>query len=286
MSLTTSGYTTMGHWTPVPPGATHKLNAREALLREYRYSFGGADFVAEVPEAHVEYDGSPHGGRLIHAELLRQATTAYAHVAHQVPLGWAFIMRGMSIEQRDLFRPGLIEVAVTAQDVLAPRGVLRSLRSEVAFRQQGVVVGRGWGELQVVSPAIYERIRGHVRPRVEASTLGAWPVRIEPTGKRTWTLEFNPQNRFFFDHEVDHVPGMVMFAGLSYVIDDIAHQPAAISFQGQFSRYVELDEPMCIELVDDEVTLSDGRRLLLALSGANRAIVCEAQVLVSTRGPE
>lgn len=75
------------------------------------------------------------------------------------------------------------------------------------------------------------------------------PVRELP--RRRWQLRVNTAHPVFFDHPLDHAPGMLLMEAARQAAHRSApgqHPPA--DYRAVFHRYAELDEPVWIEAAD------------------------------------
>lgn len=271
---------------PVPDHATHKVSPAERLLPSFRRYGERVVFDARVPRDHPYYSEAGFGSALLQAELLRQSTIAFTHLVHSVPEGWAFVMRRMRLERYRHLEDAELAVSVTATAVDARPRHIRALSSEVLFEQNGRLVGRGWGELRVTNPGVYARLRGNAALPSPALRHAAHAKGISLShvqgGSNEWRLEYDVSNDFYFDHPMDHVPGMLLFSAACMAAASRGGGEVA-AFDGRFSRYVEFTESLRLSL-GDQRRVGALQLIDLSLSGANSAPVCETQIRVSSDG--
>jgi hypothetical protein len=79
------------------------------------------------------------------------------------------------------------------------------------------------------------------------------PTRDEAAGRWSAQLVVDDSDSVFFDHSVDHVPGMLMLHAIAELVERAGAGPvngcAAGSFDLTFSRFVEKDEPAQVTIV-------------------------------------
>lgn len=272
-------------WARVRPEHTHKRDSGAVLLRRTR-RVGDASMLFEIARP----DAGPCAGlsdSTLVAEWTRQTVIASAHHHYDVPIGFAFVMRQLQVE---LLAPVLgvtPSVLIVTADVVRKGGHVRGLRAWVYFQVAGRLVARGYGDLQVLTPAVYGRVRSGGRCSADLTRASGQerPVDLERIAPQRWRVRFDPHDRFFFDHPLDHVPGMLLFEaarGLAvalseYGVDDL------VSFDGVFCQYAELDEVLEFEVTGQPQ--SGGRtHTELRAVGANDRTVLVATA-VTTRRP-
>lgn len=246
----------------------HKEDATAVLLTEVR----DADerfivFGASWPTAHAYYRVEHEGlDLLLVAETLRQATIAAAHLLFDVPIGWSFLMDRMVVSAtrtRSTFGGKNAAVEVTVAELSKAGGHLQSMTSRVTFWVDGERVGEGEGFLRVLAPRVYERLRMAASPSHSAPTLAdAHPVgsaialspRADGSG-HTWDVRISRADPFFFDHPVDHMPGIVLFAAIREAVHRASREATVdwevASFDGTFTRFIELDSQLSITVTLD-----------------------------------
>lgn len=141
-----------------------------------------------------------------------------------------------------------------------PSGVL-GLRTTVDFRVAGLTIATGSGQLQIVERRVLARMRrGAVRSDRLNSRLSR-PLSASVVGRRhssdvvlsrlpgrlnhhVWSVRIDPTHPLFFDHPVDHVPGMLMMESARQVARIVAGMPTGdlTHFDGNFERFLELNQ--------------------------------------------
>ncbi|WP_406199755.1 hypothetical protein OH807_17780 [Kitasatospora sp. NBC_01560] len=174
----------------------HRAAVSEVLITGWQAT-GPYDFLvgAQWPRPHDFHrpPGARHHDPLLLAETVRQAGLLIGHVGFGVPRDHEFALDELSYT---LGPDGMDGLAVTAapaslmlevgcQDVRMRHGRLASLRVHAEIRRDGRPVGRAGGQLRVLTPAAYARLRGSAR-------RGAAPGR--PGGAATVPPQGNPQS--------------------------------------------------------------------------------------------
>ena len=165
------------------------------------------------------------------SETVRQAGLLVGHAGFGVPRDHHFVMEDLGYALGDAGLRGLavttgpasLMLTVGCQDVRMRHGRLASLRVHAEITRDGLRIGHGSGQLRVVTPASYERLRGPGRgvvtpplpPEPAAPELvgraQAADVVLSPTLRPdTWLLRADAGHPVLFDHELDHVPGMLV----------------------------------------------------------------------------
>ena len=210
------------------------------------------------------------------AETLRQATIYLAHQFFEVPLGSHFVMSGMRFALDGLppavgLWPVEVVLQISVEDVRRGSAGLNAMRTKIAFWHGGRVIARGEGDLTVLSARIYARVRA----ATSASRVGHYgagvsvpgPDRVLATGTvGEWELLLDPTDPVFFDHPVDHVPGMLIVEA----VRQIARRTSGFldgdlgQFSANFVRYLELTEKTLLTVTAH--ALINPRQWELALS--------------------
>ncbi|PII82948.1 hypothetical protein BMH32_02070 [Leucobacter sp. OLJS4] len=252
---------------PVSPDLVHKHRPDGVLFSEYRLPPDG-DPLSLTP--HRRWDADEHwtsraDAGLHTAEALRQAVIAYAHLAHAVPHGTAFIMDRMVLEAGLGRVRSASSVEVITRTLQARGERLSSLIAEVRFiGPEGEELTVGEGHLRVVQESVYQRMRRD-RARSDALPRVSLPRGFEvvPASERTSLLRYGTVDPLFFDHPVDHVPGMLLIAaGLrTYFADDRA-AGERFRIDARFGGFLDLDESRTVfmRVVEDETHRGGGLR--------------------------
>ncbi|MFI6360114.1 ScbA/BarX family gamma-butyrolactone biosynthesis protein [Streptomyces sp. NPDC050743] len=265
-----------GLTTTVPREYVHRAAVSEVLLTgwEVDASVGSGEqdgFVvrAQWPRSHSLF--APEGGYqnpMLLIESVRQVGSLLAHAEFGVPFGHQFLMSDMSLTAApDLFvadtAPTEIEVRTVCSDLLLRRGALQGMRYDVTVVRDGRALASAGAAFRCMHPDVYRRVRGE-RP---STTVHAAPPAIEPArvghtdprhvvlaaplpgaGNR-WELRVDTAHPTYFDHPVDHVPGMVLLeaARQAAVASTGLSDALLLGLESDFTRYAEFDAPAWIE---------------------------------------
>ncbi|GAB3058461.1 AfsA-related hotdog domain-containing protein [Micromonospora schwarzwaldensis] len=275
----------------------HRRNLTEVFLTDVRpvgpHGFVAA---ALLPAVHPYYTGhTGAANRLLDPVLLveccRQAETYAAHVLFDVEPQAAFVLRGWSAE---LFRPGFgaalsdpasgpteLRMTVTTGAPRRVGGRVRGLDYEFTLRIAGHRIGVVRMAVGYLAPDAYTVVRSRGRggppprssrldPAGDAGELTA-PHRVGRcratdtvlldvrTAERAVTagLRVPVENISFFDHDHDHVPGMVLLEAARQLATlataqwggGAAHRTVMCRMTASFSAYAELDRPVALTAV-------------------------------------
>lgn len=231
---------------------------------------------AQWPRAHGYYqlpDAREHDPMLM-AETIRQAGLLISHVGYGVPIGHQFLMESLSysVDMAGLAldgKPATLMLKVDCQQVRMRRDELTSMRIHVTVERDGIRIGGGTGQLKIINPRVYSRVRG-LTGEVVPSTPSDIVVRpdqvgrdrrndvvLSPTGTPdTWWLRADTTHPVLFDHAVDHVPGMVVFEAARQAAQSLRFptRVTPVDMLATFSRYIELDKPCLVR-----ATLENGK---------------------------
>lgn len=277
------------------PHDVHKQRRDALLLHTLRpHGTRGAHLTAWWPPSHPFYRCAP--GEQLDAmlvlETLRQSIVATAHHLLDVSHDAAFVMNGIEVDvvPDTVLQAGGSPVAITLEcsDVTVRDGVVRSVHAELEFHVDEEVVARGHGELVLLSPATYQRLRGDVGlvehhstlPRVDVATTGrehADDVVLSRVDERSWRLAVDTDHVHLFDHLYDHVPGMVILEAAQQAYGSVRPGRLPRSVRSTFTRYAEYHPGVTLHRTDGD---SDG-------SGEGRASgvrleVVQAGVTIAT----
>lgn len=244
---------------------------------------------AYVPHANFYLNGmrfGPNDVALTIIETARQAGIALCHAYLGVGTANIFILNSMRFETF----PAYHEIDWLAHDALAIRasyhdqilradGTLGAAHTVFDFRNGDVTVGRLHTECAIHSVKSGHRLREIAKIRnlrhASASTdaqpffegMKVAPVCsvkqsllhsdlwVEQSGKKfAATLQIDLDNLFFFDHENDHVPGMLILEGMRELAADAAMrfprkhegQPRISGIDVNFTQFAELDYPIVL----------------------------------------
>ncbi|MEU7572024.1 AfsA-related hotdog domain-containing protein [Micromonospora sp. NPDC049240] len=281
----------------VDRSVVHRRNLTEVFLTDVRpvgpHGFVAA---ALLPAGHPHYTGHTGAANrrldpLLLVECCRQAETYAAHVLFDVEPRAAFVLRGWSAE---LFRPGFAAVVRDATSgptelrmtvtTGVPRrvgGRVRGLDYEFTLRVAGHRIGVVRLAVGYLAPEAYTvvRSRGRGGPPPTSSRLGPAAVvggltAPDRVGRRRATdtvlldvrtaeravtagLRVPVENISFFDHDHDHVPGMVLLEAARQVATlatahwggDAPDRTVMSRMAASFAAYAELDQPVTLTAV-------------------------------------
>lgn len=274
----------------VPRQLVHRAAIAETFLTDWEKT--GPDsfrLCGQWPRAHqlhVSPDRSAYEPLLV-AETVRQCGALLAHAEYRVPLDHCFVLR----ELRLTTRPGRLAVgAAPAEPVLDVRvfdvrhraGRPTGLRYDTEVRLGGERVADAHIAVSWTSAAVYRRLRAGrtpatvravpLPPALPAGTVGrllpADVVLAPPERPGRWQLRVDTAHPVFFDHPLDHVPGMLLLEASRQVARlRTAGPDASASFRATFHHYAELDRSTWIEVVE-----GDGTGLLVRGSQGESAV--------------
>ncbi len=231
---------------PVPKSLVHKRRETNVLVTDVR-QFGPDTFLCGgvVPRGHTFLDEEgrePTRDILFYTEMGRQASIAVSHRFFSVPMDHCFIMGGSAIELLGQCRGEENEVAadriaieIRIRQKQLRKGTLTTAQAEYALFSERSQVIRGTGSWNLQARSLFERVRRSALanlpageelmtfPRVEPAALGrrdagnvviSYPERLR--GEHfSARLQVDLKHPFFFDHPLDHVPGILVFEGCS-----------------------------------------------------------------------
>ncbi|MFE9023427.1 ScbA/BarX family gamma-butyrolactone biosynthesis protein [Streptomyces sp. NPDC007808] len=266
-----------GLTTTVPREFVHRAAVAEVLLTGWEPVPQGSldSFVvrAQWPRGHSLFAQS--GGYqdpMLLVESVRQVGSLLAHAEFAVPFGHQFMMRDIAITATaDLLlatpKPTEVELHTECRDVVRRGANLADMRYDVTALIGGVALATASAAFRCISPGVYRRLRGG-RPTGTTQVVGA-PV--DPAavgrcsaenvvlteemaavdGRRSWGLRIDSSHPIFFDHPVDHIPGMVLLEAARQAAYAATGRPDMLvtGISATFTRYAELDAPCRIEAV-------------------------------------
>ncbi|WP_054010941.1 ScbA/BarX family gamma-butyrolactone biosynthesis protein [Arthrobacter sp. ERGS1:01] len=282
--------------TSMPRELVHRRAISEVFITDMADAGGSRVLVgAQWPRWHVFYGAGPAGvDSALMAETLRQAVIVFAH-RRGVPLTHQFLMPHMAISlaaaELDPRSPAEI---VLELDLLRfsgppvnPTGLLMAAR----FLSAGKELGRGEASARILGAAAYDRYRAQRPTESDAGSsvpldplqVGHESIRnvVLAAGARplSWALRVDQAHPIFFDHPLDHVPGMLLVEAARQalrVASGIPHADFA-SFNAEFRSLVELAHAVEVsaslegngtESGSAGVRISRGGRVLMSLTGA------------------
>ncbi|MFF7172574.1 ScbA/BarX family gamma-butyrolactone biosynthesis protein [Streptomyces pseudovenezuelae] len=280
----------------VPREYVHRVAVAEILLTGW--SRTGADrftITAQWPRAHqlhVSPDRSAYEPLLV-AETVRQCGALLAHAEYEVPLGHQFVLQELSVDTRPEHlavgaAPAEPVIDITVAEVRRRAGRPTALRYDAAVRLGGERVATGRIAVSWTNESVYRRLRGgrtadvgalrlpRPLPPLPADTVGralAADVLLSPDARPgRWRLRVDAAHPVFFDHPLDHIPGMLLLEAARQTVRAHGGQErlVPVSFHATFHQYAELDRP-----VWTEVSGQDGTDVqVIALQGESMVFEC------------
>ncbi len=222
---------------------------------------------------HVSPDRAAYDPLLV-VETVRQAGTLLNHTEYQVPLDHQFVLQEFRIttfpEHLDVGpAPAEPVVDITFSDIRHRGKRLVSARYEADVLLDGELVAHADVAFTCTSGAVFSRLRGGrtaatvtalpVPPGLPAADVGRESaadvvLALPQQGQRDWQLRVDTGHAVFFDHPLDHIPGMLLLesakqAALARTGPDGDRIP--VSFDTTFHQFAELDLPTWIESTDE-----------------------------------
>lgn len=273
----------------------HKHREEAVLLRSRELvSSHAMRFMAGWPHERARSNPSgPASDVGLVAEMLRQATIALAHTCFGVPFSWAFLMDRMAVEITGSMphdAGGLsVSLEVRAEDIATRGDRLRALVSHVVFNVDGRQFATGRGDLRVVDDRLYRRLRGEgphltnldLPPRNLPDALTLLANRDFTRGVE-WRVIFDPRHGLFFDHPVDHVPGMLLFEAACQVATRHSVDMELVGFDGEYHRFVDLSAPLLVRIEDSQPLDASRRVIFVCVYGAG-TLAMSSRVVVALR---
>jgi hypothetical protein len=261
----------------VPRQLVHRAAIAETFLTGWRRT-GDDRFsvTAQWPRGHALHVSPErsHYEPLLVVETIRQAGTLISHAEYGVPLGHHFVLQRFDVETRpELLAVGalpaepVVELAFPDVQYRAGRPAGARYEAEVLLGGERVAHASHIAYTCVAEP-VYRRLRGGRTPgRVTAvPTPPGLPLaavgRVLPedvvlaaaTRADRWQLRVDTAHPVFFDHPLDHIPGMLLLEAARQAAWARGRRP--VSFHALFHQYAELDQPTWIDL-----TSENGREL-------------------------
>ncbi|USQ84082.1 A-factor biosynthesis protein [Streptomyces phaeoluteigriseus] len=284
----------------VPRQLVHRAALAETFLTGWRRT--GADrftVSAQWPRAHglhVSPDWSAYDPLLV-VETIRQSGTLVSHTEYEVPLDQQFVLKEFHVTTEPWAltlgpRPAEPEVELVFTDVQYRGRRPVGARYTARVVRDGTLVAAADVSFSCVSEPVYQRLRGGrtpdtvtavpLPPGVPADAVDrALPtdVVLAPTDRPDrWQLRVNTAHPVFFDHPLDHVPGMLLLEGARQAaLLETPGKRVPTAYHAVFHRYAELDVPTWIEAK----AAHDGDVQVVGVQGESTVFAC----LVGTAGP-
>ncbi|WP_223206483.1 ScbA/BarX family gamma-butyrolactone biosynthesis protein [Streptomyces xanthii] len=282
----------------VPRELVHRTQLCEVLLTDWsrtddsHFTVAGRWMLDHRMFTNIQGRHDP----LIAAETFRQAAILLAHAEFNVPLEHHFLMWDLSVE---VSPEGLytgddttaVEIEMSCHDVTWRRGSASSIRYTAVFRRDGQIVATASGTCTCASPAVYRRLRGErldtpVRPLPlvaptapqNVGRTSPMDVVLAPTDDpHSWILRADTRHPVLFDHEVDHIPGMVLLeAARQAMVAELGQNAFLQAMNSEFKRYVELDTPCFLEV--DRIAAAEGLEAVRVTGRQGEDVVFAADV--------
>lgn len=213
----------------------HRNSIAEVLLTDLiRLSETELLVAAQWPRSHRVYRPDYYGRHdpMLILESIRQTGLAVSHYAFGVGFDQQSLMRDVGFvldqqtEPRALLSATNIAITVTCRDVIMRAGRLRGMTIELAFAADGLPFATGHGTVRWISARSYAALRARsgirldwdqlrwsnvLPPRRASSIRAADDVLLNPEGSgSTRRLVVPLDHPVYFDHPLDHAPGMLL----------------------------------------------------------------------------
>jgi hypothetical protein len=163
--------------------------------------------------------------------------------------------------------PTEVELRTVCRDIVRRGRVLGGMRYDVTVLRDGKAMATAGAAFSCTSPAVHRRLRAGrptttdrvVPPAIDPAAVGHSDDRhvllAEPEPGSTsgigdrWELRVDTAHPTFFDHPVDHIPGMVLLEAARQAALVSTGMPDALllGLKSNFARYAEFDAPCWIE---------------------------------------
>ncbi|MEV0634280.1 ScbA/BarX family gamma-butyrolactone biosynthesis protein [Streptomyces sp. NPDC050619] len=261
----------------VPRQLVHRAAVAETFLTGWHRTADDRFSVsAQWPRGHglhVSPDRSAYEPLLV-VETVRQGGTLISHTEYDVPLDHHFVLQEFDIVTFPQHLavdavPAEVVVELAFTDVQYRGRRLAGARYTADVLRGGECVATARVAFTSTSDAVYRRLRGGrtlatvsalpLPPAVPAAAVGrALPadVVLAPADRPgRWQLRIDTAHPVFFDHPLDHAPGMLLLeAARQAARAQTAGARSPVSFRIAFHQYAELDEPAWIEATDGNGT--------------------------------
>lgn len=287
-----------GHLTAaVPRELVHRVAVAETLITGWtRTDTDRFTLTAQWPRAHqlhVSADRSAYEPLLV-AETVRQCGALLAHAAYEVPLGHQFVLQELRVDTRPEHlavgaAPAEPVVEVTVDEVRHRAGRPSALRYEAVVHLGAERVATGRIAVTWTNESVYRRLRGGRTADVGALRLPEpppLPLPAETVGRALpadvllspdtrpdrWRLRVDTAHPVFFDHPLDHIPGMLLLEAARQAARAHGGESgsALASFHAAFHQYAELDRPVWMEVSGGD----DTDVQVVALQGESVTFTC------------
>ncbi|MCT9075567.1 ScbA/BarX family gamma-butyrolactone biosynthesis protein [Streptomyces fulvoviolaceus] len=261
----------------VPRQLVHRAAVAETFLTGWtRTAADRFTVVAQWPRAHqlhVSPDRSAYEPLLV-AETVRQCGALLAHAEYDAPLGHHFVLQELRVDTRPEHlavgtAPAEPVLDITVGDVRTRAGRPVGIGYDAAVRLGGERVATGRIAITWTNGSVYRRLRAGrtpatvtvvpLPPGLPAEAVGralAADVVLAPAGRPDrWQLRVDTAHPVFFDHPLDHVPGMLLLEAVRQAVRARSGgRRSAVSFRTAFVQYAELDRPTWLEMSGEDGT--------------------------------
>jgi hypothetical protein len=217
-------------------GLVHRNSVAEVLLTDL-VKHGDTTFAvaAQWPRSHRVYRPDQLGRHdpMLLLETVRQTGLAVSHFGFGVTSEQRSVMRDVGfqldprVEPRGLLSATNVAILVECENVISRGPVLRGMTVRLRFAVDGVEFGTGIGTIRWISAATYAALRARAGDRLDWDQL-RWstatpprlstPTRAAPdsllapatTGLELRRLVMPLDHPVYFDHTLDHAPGMLL----------------------------------------------------------------------------
>ncbi|CAM5380544.1 ScbA/BarX family gamma-butyrolactone biosynthesis protein [Streptomyces griseus] len=265
-----------GLTTTVPREYVHRAAVSEVFLTGWEAAepvgSGSRDtFVvrAQWPRSHTLFTKEGvHQDPMLLIESVRQVGSLLAHAEFGVPFGHQFLMDEIFFDAAPelllaVDTPTDIEMHTVCSDISRRGKGLSGMRYDVVVVRDGVALAGAGASFRCMSPSVFQRLRGDrpttaartappaVRPEAVGHISARHVVLAEaaPGAHNRWELRVDTAHPTYFDHPVDHVPGMVLLEAARQAAHASTGLPDALvlGMRSTFTRYAEFDAPCWIE---------------------------------------
>ncbi|MFH8381861.1 ScbA/BarX family gamma-butyrolactone biosynthesis protein [Kitasatospora sp. NPDC018058] len=263
--------------TTVPREYVHRAAVSEVLLTGWTATAEGEGakrehaftVTAQWPRSHALFAREGvHQDPMLLMESVRQIGSLLAHAEFAVPFGHQFLMTDLSVTaEPELLlagpTPTEIELRTVCRELGGKAGRFAGMRYDVTVLRDGRALADASAAYRCMSPDVFRRLRGDrptpapcaTPPALAPAAVGHSSPRhvvlAEPEegGRNRWELRVDTAHPTYFDHPVDHVPGMVLLEAARQAAHASTGLPDALvlGVRSEFARYAELDTPCWIE---------------------------------------
>lgn len=240
-------------WNPVHPALLHKRSLVEVFLTHHRDAGEEQQFRVVIPRVHSMVTDE-HVPTILGVEAVRQVGLALCQVHGGVPADWAVILQEASLiwaEEPPVWDHAdhlVLEVRCRITEKQLRGDVVTMIAAHTELLQQGRLVASGGGRIRNLPRRAYEALRR----RASTTSDHAHPCGAATLSKLSTTergvravLGWTHPDPFFFDHPVDHVPGM-LFAQAALDAHFVLRDRPARGVNIECGRFAELDEPVAV----------------------------------------